>query len=167
VKVSAYTSVLNQLLRKLAELGKDEVHVRLFCEGMEPPARVPNVKNWRLVDFREDIIFNASMQNVTFHVGSNDALQALEEMCFSDIFITGTSGFGHFTSILCKTPVILAVPFWRSYDYIPNAMTLDVVRGATSLPVLGVKSARLINITSFNETAFDKLWQKRSCCAED
>lgn len=162
VEVSAYTSVLNQLLRRLAEMGKDEVHVRLFCEGMQPPARVPNTKNWNPVDIREDIIFNSSIQNVTFHVGSNDALQAFEEMCFSDIFITGTSGFGHFASILCKTPVILAIPFWRSYDYIPNAMTLDVVRGAKSLPVFGIKSAMLIESTSFNETTFGVLWQDRS-----
>ena len=162
LEIDAYTTVLNQLLRKLARLEKYKVEVRLYCEGMQPPALIQNASNWKMVDLREEITFDHSVQNVTIMPGTGDTLQAFDDMCFSNVIITGTSGFSHLASIMCKTHVVLGFPFWHSYDYIPNAITLDVGRGDLSpVPSIGVSSARLINSASFNETRFELLWRER------
>ena len=162
VHENMYTTVLNQLLMKLEELGKFEVDVRLHCEGMKPPASVPKASDWSLSDLSKGVIFDRVKQNVTILPSySDDTLQAWDDMCFSDVIITGTSGFSHLTSILCNTPVILAVPFWHSYDYIPNAITLDVEREATPVPAVGLPIANLIYRASFNETLFESLWYER------
>ena len=82
-------------------------------------------------------------------------------MCHSDILITGTSGFVHLVSILCSTPVILAMPMWHSYDYIPNDITLEVERKDYLLPKLDNITARLIASAKFNDTQFELLWEEK------
>lgn len=163
VHESMYMNVLNQLLRKLLELGKFEVNIRLYCEGMKPPAKIPGASNWTLIDFKDGIdFFVPSVQNVTIEQGPMDGLQAWDDMCFSDILVTGASGFSYLASILCSSPLILAVPFWHSYSYLPNAMMLSVERTKTQIPWLLLESANLITSASFNETEFDSLWQEKN-----
>jgi hypothetical protein len=128
---------------------------------MEAPAKVPSAISWDLVDFRELVVVNNSIQNVTISPGSWDSLEAFDEMCFSDILITGTSGFSYMAGILCKTPIILGIPFWHTYDYVQNAITLDVSRKAMEVKSVAVKRASIIHGASFNETKFDTLWHKR------
>jgi hypothetical protein len=82
-------------------------------------------------------------------------------MCFSDILITGTSGFSHIATILCKTPIVLGMPFWNSYEYIPNAITLDVSRKNMQVRSVGVESANIFHGASYDETKFDFLWHER------
>lgn len=107
-------------------------------------------------------MYNPSIQNVTIIPGSVDAIQAFDDMCFSDVLITGASGYSYLVSILCKTPIILGVPFWRSYNPIPNAIKLDVERGLPlDVPSVGVRGARLIRSASFNESMFQFLWQEK------
>lgn len=161
VHENMYTTILNQLLIKLAELEKYEVDVRLYCEGMKPPASIPKATDWSLVDLREEVIFDSTIQNVTILPGSDNTLQAWDDMCFSDVLITGTSGFSHLASILCKTPVILGVPFWHSYDYIPNAIKLDVGKETIPVPAVGLPNASLTYRASFNKIKFEMLWQER------
>mmetsp|Transcript_19183 Transcript_19183/g.29225 ORF Transcript_19183/g.29225 Transcript_19183/m.29225 type:complete len:324 (-) Transcript_19183:1029-2000(-) len=161
VHENMYTSTLNQLLMKLAELKTYHIEVRLYCEGMQPPASVPKASDWSLVDLSEMVIFNSAIQNVTFLPASEDTLEAFDEMCFSDVIITAPSGFSHLASVLCNTPVILGVPFRLSYDYIPNAITLDVEREVITVPALAFPNASLTYRASFNETQFEMLWRER------
>ena len=155
VAVSAYTSVLKQLSSKLIQLGKNRMHVCLFCEGMREPASIQDV-NGTFVNLKREL----SLENVTFSAGDTDALQAFDDMCASDILITGTSGFSHLASILCRTPIILAMPFWHSYDYIPNAMNLQIGKGKYTLPNTANKTPfTFTNSARFNDSQFDLLWQ--------
>jgi hypothetical protein len=161
VDENAYGIVLHQLLNKFEGFGVRHIEVRLYCEGMDAPAKVPSAVSWELVDFQELVMMNNSIQNVSISPGSSDSIEAFDEMCFSDILITGTSGFSHMASILCKTPIILAMPFWLSYDNIPNAMTLDVSRKSMEVRSVAVARASIIHSASFNETKFDTLWHER------
>ena len=122
VHENAYVDVLNQLFKKLARLGQHEIEIRLFCEEMVSPSKIPSAIDWELVDLREKISFDRTTQSIKIFAGSNNSIEAFEEMCFSDVLITGASGFSHMASILCKTPVVLGIPFWLSYDYVPNAL---------------------------------------------
>lgn len=159
VPVSAYKSVLRQVISKLTKSSKTRVHVHIFCEGMKVPFLVEDV-NGTYIDIRRDIIFDSSIQNVTFFHGTMDTLGAFDAMCFSDILVTGTSGFSYTVSILCKTPVILAVPFWHSYEYVPNAILLDVTMENYTLPNINNLTTRLISNMQFNEERFEELWQE-------
>ncbi len=155
VAVSAYTSVLKQLSSKLMQLGKDRMHVYLFCEGMREPASIQDV-NGTFVNLKREL----SLDNVTFSAGDTDALQAFDDMCASDILITGTSGFSHLASILCRTPIVLAMPFWHSYDYIPNAMKLQIGKGNYTLPNMANKAPfTFTNSARFNDSHFGLLWR--------
>lgn len=157
--VSAYTSVLKQFIPKLMELGKHKFVIHLFCEGMEPPASIPDV-NGKVVNLGAE--FPPPLKKViSFVPGDSDAIQAFDDMCHSDILITGTSGFSHLASILCSTPVILRMPMWHSYEYIPNAITLEVERKFYLLPNIGSVNASLIAGAKFNDTRFELLWQEK------
>lgn len=161
VDENAYGIVMNQLLNKFEGFGVRNIEVRLYCEGMDAPAKVPSAVSWELVDFQELVMMNNSIQNTSISPGSWDSIEAFDEMCFSDILITGTSGFSHMASVLCKTPIILGMPFWLSYDNIPNAMTLDVSRKSMEVRSVAVARASIIHEASFNETKFDTLWHER------
>jgi len=106
-----------------------------------------------------------SRLNVTFGPGSDDTLQAFDDMCFSDILITGTSGLSHLVSQLCATPIILATPFWYSYEYIPNAIPLEVLKRVPyqwNQKDSTTTTAMLISEMRFDESRFDALWQART-----
>lgn len=160
--VSAYTSVLGQLVSKLEKLGDNTVNIYIYCEGMTPPALVQEV-NGTYVDIRKAVRWDSSIQNVTFVRGDEDSLQAFDDMCLSDVLITGASGFSHLVSILCQTPVVLAIPFWHSYNYIPNALMLDTERQTFLLPNIEQNFAAKITCDAkFNESQFEELWQQRT-----
>jgi hypothetical protein len=162
VPVSAYKSVLGQLLSKLKKISKTNVHIHIFCEGMKVPFMVQEV-NGTYIDLRRDIlVYNSSIQNVTFFHGATNPLEAFDAMCFSDILITGTSGFSYLASILCKTPVIMAVPFWHSYHFVPNAVLLDVTKENYTLPYIKNLTIGLISSMQFNESHFEELWQENT-----
>ena len=103
---------------------------------------------------------DAPVVNVPFANEEAETIQAFDDMCASDILITGTSGFSHLASIFCRTPVVLAMPFWHSYDYIPNAMNLQIGKGNYTLPNMANKTPfTFTNSARFNDSQFDLLWQ--------
>ena len=129
VHENAYVDILKQLMRKIEGFGQRNIEIRIFCEDMVPPSKIPSAVDWELVDFREKLFFNnSSTQDIKILAGSNNSIEAFEEMCFSDVLITGASGFSHMASILCKTPIVLGIPFWLSYDYVPNALVSAIAR---------------------------------------
>lgn len=158
--VSAYTSVLNQLFSKLAKYGVKDINVHIFCEGMEPPAEVPTVSGG-MFDLRKEITFDASNQNVTFIPGDPEAIQAFDDMCHSDILITGGSDFSYLAAYLCSTPLVLAMPTFLPYDFIPNALLLDVGWGDYQVSSPVDDTLTLVDHAEFDETKFDELWQDR------
>lgn len=160
VHENMYVVILNQLLKKLRQHGKNDVVIRLYCEGMKAPSSIPRASDWTFFNLSDEVNFYPS-QNVKIDAGPNGALQAFDEMCLSDILVTGPSGFSFLVSYLCSAPIVLAVPFWQSYGYIPNALSLEINRSSIPLPGLGVKSADLIFTASFNESRFDLLWHKK------
>lgn len=158
VHENMYVEVLNQLLKKLRQLGKNNIIIRLYCEGMEAPSSIPRASDWAFFNMSNELKFDPS-QNVKFDAGSKSVLQAFDEMCFSDVLVTGPSGFSYLVSYLCSAPIVLGVPFWHSYVYIPNSLLLKINR--SSIPVQtheGLKSVNLIFSASFNESQFDLLW---------
>ena len=130
VHENAYVDLLNQLINKLEGIGRHTIiEIRLFCEDMVYPSNIPSAVDWELVDLREKLAFNDSItKDLKVFAGSNNSIEAFDEMCFSDVLITGTSGFSHMASILCKTPIVLGIPFWLSYDYVPNALVSTVTK---------------------------------------
>lgn len=123
VHENVYVDLLKQLIHKLDGLGLHKIEIRLFCEDMVAPSKIPSAIDWELIDMHEQLLSNINIsQDIAILPGSNNSIEAFEEMCFSDVMITGASGFSHMASILCKTPVVLGIPFWLSYDYVPNAL---------------------------------------------
>merc|ERR1712032_304065 len=57
--------------------------------------------------------------------GPEDSIQAFDTMCHSDVLIAGKSGFSHLAATLCRKPVVLAIPFWHTFDCLPNALVLQ------------------------------------------
>mmetsp|Transcript_15038 Transcript_15038/g.32822 ORF Transcript_15038/g.32822 Transcript_15038/m.32822 type:complete len:435 (-) Transcript_15038:140-1444(-) len=162
IEVSAYTSVLNQLFLYLAKYGRMDIHVQIYCEGMNPPAEVQSVTG-KMIDLREGIVFDASVQTVTFLPGESDPIQAFDDMCHSNILITGGSSYSYLASFLCNTPVVLAMPGGpASYAIIPNAITLDVGRSEYKMAPPVDDIAALIDYAGFDETKFEMLWQERN-----
>jgi len=181
VPVSAYTSLLKQLLTKLFVSGDDvnrKIRVTVHCEGMIGNATVSDVDG-TMIDLQQEMIglldnnsnHTKAMihNNVTFLAGDEDPLQAFDDICYSsNIFIAGVSSFSHLVGVLCPKPIILAMQDLLdntakySYDYIPNAIMLDVTRGNYSLPHLGLDSGdvELINGATVNETQFELLWNE-------
>ena len=53
-------------------------------------------------------------------------LQSFASMCQGDILITGRSGFSYAASFLCSRGIIMALPFWQSYDNVENVIIPDV-----------------------------------------
>lgn len=50
VDENAYAMVLNQVIKKLEGFGVRHVEVRLYCEGMDAPSKIPSAISWELVD---------------------------------------------------------------------------------------------------------------------
>jgi len=168
--VSAYVSVLEQLLSKLKKLGKKNVRVHIFCEGMKkttkkksPPPLVPDL-NGTFVDVSKVVRYDGSLQSVTFLRGSPDALEAFDGMCFSDVLVTGNSAFSLLAAALCRRPVVLSMSGSgpSPYDYVPNALSLDVTKRVHDLSFVrkGFR-ASLTDGARFDEGRFDDLWSKR------
>eukprot|EP00984_Skeletonema_dohrnii_P031159 scaffold23296_cov116-Skeletonema_dohrnii-CCMP3373.AAC.3 len=175
VPVSAYTSLLKQLLTKLFDSGDDvnrKIRVTVHCEGMIGNATVSDVDG-TMIDLQQEMIglLDNNHNNVTFLAGDEDPLQAFDDICYSsNIFIAGASAFSHLVGVLCPKPIILAmqdlqVAFVKySYGYIPNAIMLDVTRENYSLPHLGLDGGdvELINGATFNENQFKKKMSPKS-----
>eukprot|EP00984_Skeletonema_dohrnii_P035421 scaffold35144_cov183-Skeletonema_dohrnii-CCMP3373.AAC.1 len=178
VPVSAYTSLLKQLLTKLfvsvsGDGVKREIRVTVHCEGIIGNATVFDVDG-TMIDLQQEMIglLDNNHNDVTFLAGDEDPLQAFDDICYSsNIFIAGNSAFSHLVGVLCPKPIILAMQnlkdggiFMYSYDYIPNAIMLYVTRGNYSLqhPGLDGGDVELINSATFNETQFELRWNKTS-----
>ena len=123
--------------------------------GQEQQERASHQQNTILAD--------GSELEISFHPGNPDDLQAFDDMCHSDIFITGSSSLSEAASILCDKPVILAMSALMTqslYSYIPNAMAIASRKGDFFLPNL----QSVVNVTNsakFNETQFELLWRNR------
>jgi hypothetical protein len=174
IPVSAYTSLLKQLLTKLFFSGdgvKREIRVTVHCEGMIGNAAVSDVDG-TMIDLQQEMmgLLDNNHNNVTFLAGDEDPLQAFDDICYSsNIFIAGASSFSHLVGVLCPKPIILAMQDYggfvkHSYGYIPNAIMLDVTRGNYSLPHLGLDGGdvELINGATVNATQFELLWNEMS-----
>jgi hypothetical protein len=182
VPVSAYTSLLRQLLTiKLLDGGGDnnnimkrgEIRITVYCEGMIGNATVPDADG-TMIDLQREIMIGLTTtttttmihDDVTFVAGDEDPLQAFDDICYSsNIFIAGASAFSHLVGVLCPKPIILAMQDLNaafvkySYNYIPNAMMMDVTWREYSLPNVGLDGGvELINGATFNETQFERLW---------
>lgn len=159
---SAYTSVLNQLFSVMAKYGVKDINVHIFCEGMEGPAQIPSVSG-EMIDLREEIKFDASNQDVTFLPGDTDSIQAFDDMCHSDILITGGSSFSYMVAYFCSTPVVLAMPapVGLSYDSIPNALVLDLGWGDYEIRSPVNDTLTLVDHAAFDETRFDEIWRNK------
>ena len=163
IKTSAYTTLLNQLFSKLANYGTKNIRVTVLCEGMESPAGIPSITG-EIIDLRREI--TTVIQNVTFVPGNADPVQSFDDMCYSDILITGGSSFSFLAEYLCNKPVVLSMPSFMQTDYITNSILLDVGRSEYKIDSPradrpGSFVASLIDRAEFDENQFDILWQDR------
>ena len=150
VHENVYVDILNQLMRKIEGFGQRNIEIRIFCEDMVPPSKIPSAVDWELVDLREQLSYNNSItQDIKIISGSNNSIEAFEEMCFSDVLITGASGFSHMVSILCKNPIVLGIPFWLSYDYVPNSLVSTATSICANASLQNAKSHLTCCWTSF------------------
>ena len=170
IKASAYTTLLNQLFSKLVNYGTKNIRVTVLCEGMESPAGIPGI-NGGIIDLRREI--TTVIQNVTFVPGDADPMQSFDDMCYSDILITGGSSFSFLAEYLCNKPVVLSMPSFMQTDYITNSILLDVGRGEYEINSPradrpGSFVASLIDRAEFDEknlTIFGKTDLGQSTCS--
>jgi len=187
IPLSGYVQVMKQLLEKLQKTYDiHRVHFSFFCEGgFRAPATLLDAdQTW--VDVKEALqltsvssaTFDDGEQNVTVGVAGalteqsnvansplvtfqqgddKDALRVFDDMCFSDVVITGASGFSYTVSNLCSKPLFLATPFWLSYEHVPNAIILDTNRTPCTLPDMNL-TGNLITEMRFDEARFESLW---------
>lgn len=109
----AYIEFLPKLVKRIRT--KLPIILIIFAEGAETINKIPDVT----VNTFDN--FSAIHDNIT--LGPTSMELSLATLCSSDIVITSTSGFSHLSAILCEKPGILAVPFWHSYEGIPNLIT--------------------------------------------
>lgn len=165
VPLAAYKSAVENVLVKLRVHGYVNVRIETFCETRDGENIID--VDGTFVDFASSILYDKSVQNVTFGQGSSDTIQAFDDMCFSDILITGASGFSYLSSTLCAKPLVLAVPFWHPYAFIPNAMEVEVTRTNFTLPNIASNfTVPLIARIDINDTQFDNLWQTRKAAEQ-
>ena len=88
---------------------------------------VTNFTNWSAyaVGQASRVHAPAASLNVTWRSGPKSAVQVLTAMCDADVVIASPSGFSHLVAVLCKRPLILAVPMWLSYACASNVLMLE------------------------------------------
>ena len=115
---AAYVDLLQQLTGRL----QHSAIVQLAAEGASNARSVPDIDS-SVTNF-QDLLPRATVMVASAH-GEHAELLAFHTLCFSDVLITGKSGFSFMAAMLCKQPVILAMPFWIPYRVVPNARTLS------------------------------------------
>lgn len=100
--------------------------------------------------------------------GSQDPICAFHDMCFSDVLVTGLSGFSHMVAVLCRKPVVLAIQSWEKFDCVPNHVPVITTQTAPfSVPNLLTdhKKTRfasgLASKLDFNTTTFSNQFRLR------
>ena len=115
---AAYVDLLQQLTGRL----QHSAIVQLAAEGASDARSVPDIDS-SVTNFQQ-LLPSATVTVASGH-GEHAELLAFHTLCFSDVLITGKSGFSFMAAMLCKKPVILAMPFWIPYKVVPNARTLS------------------------------------------
>ena len=116
----AYVGLLQELTIQLG--GK--ASVLLAAEGATDSTAIPNVDG-STTNFQQHLP-GTQVTAVPTDV-EHAELVAFQALCFSDVLITGKSGFSFMVAVLCKRPVILAIPFWIPYRVVPNARAVAAV----------------------------------------
>lgn len=167
ISLDAYVSVLKQLFQKLRTLGVEYVQLHVYCEGMGSPFLLPRMDERHYLSLKADLkefIGQEYFTDLSLFVGEeDDDIQAFDDCCYSHILITGASGFSNLLGYLCTSPIILAMPMFLPFDYMQNAIDLDVQRTTMSLPNMFQDidpyfTADIITHAQFNESEFDQLW---------
>ena len=104
-------------------------------------------------------------------LGSRHGLRSFHEMCHADVLVTAASAMSHFAAVLCKDPVVLALPLYFPGNCLPNVVMAEVVK--TQIP-WGPKMHRSVTVgVRFNQTALEQLLHARfrrnqtlQCCPE-
>ena len=130
-----YIKLINDCLNSIRREGNHtNITLNILAENSEHNA-VPDVTPGKYTNFhRVAQQMNWKNTNIVVH-GHNHPDRAFHTMCQSDILITGTSGFSHLAALLCDKPLVLAIPFWLTYDCIPKAIYL--LKANTSVYSLG------------------------------
>lgn len=155
---AAYITLLRKFVGTLLRMfgSTPALRVILLCEGMRFDLQVQELDG-SYADFAH--IFRA--EHVEVLAGPDGDVETFDIMCNADILVTSTSGFSHLSAVLCKKPVVLAIPFWHSFDCVPNALVCNVSRSVIKarLPMNrgSMKAVRLIDNITFDDHDFQRL----------
>ena len=125
--------------------------VVFYCQGMRSAMLVPDFDG-TLTDFGPLL----RRYGVEASIGASDSVDAFDGMCNAAVLITSKSGMSHMVAVLCGRPVVLAIPFWHSYDCVPNALRLKGTPRPSFVPGLN-RTVSLPHKYTFEADAFLRL----------
>lgn len=158
---AAYVEILKDILTLMQSRVTCKAVITLLVEKATSVREVPDFDGVSTSDF------SASFQdfpNVDVRLGAGKALSDFQQMCNSNILVTGKSGFSHMAAVLCPKPIVLAIPFWHSYKNVPNAISLYPI-ASVSFNVSGASSS-LVTRYVIDSGKFDALWESRNQCLQ-
>lgn len=127
--VSTYTAIVREVVDSVKsacfdDLAAPPIEVIFAAENATvlEPGRSISIPDLGVGDA---IVHADTFPGVTFiALASDEVLEAFEDLCFSDIVIGSRSGFSALAAYLCKAPLFLAMPFWHSYEFVPNIVVM-------------------------------------------
>ena len=102
------------------------IHVAFAAEGAKVIQPGRSVK---VIDIEGEVDPIVSLEDLPgvarLSVARDNVLEAFEELCFADFVIGSRSGFTALAAHLCEAPLFITMPFWVSYNQVPNVIVLS------------------------------------------
>ena len=116
-------------LRQDPRLRMRRVRIVYLCENATMTGASRGTGGLQVLDqdgVFHDVVHRACpADSCSVELGPRHLLDAFETLCTADVSILSKSGFSHLAAVLCPRPVFLAMPFWHSFQNIPNAIVLQ------------------------------------------